>query len=264
MSDENSENGQEEGAIDERLANIIHFASQDKVVFLVEKSRFLRVPERVRTFSNNANEQLLQMLGVGFNSVSGTAYVYADEKLVGYGQKLISDIPEYKNFKLMQVICSAALFLVYAKKLKTERLIIDGNTPYEVELSSGEIEHLDSLASICTIAKIPNLYILQNKKVAMTMELDEKIYAVGFLSKELGKQTLEGFKKDNPGCSLGANSPHRLSENFLQSDLDGIVFNPASSSQTVISRDKLQLLSVACQVVGKPSVKSKFGKFFKS
>lgn len=259
MSDSDSETESSSG--DDYLRSILKFATRGNVYFLVESSRFRKIPEPVRAKSSTkgATEEMLSMLGIGMNGFSSTSYAFSTEDHALYGKAtLLKEAPEGRNPKLLKVMVNVTRFLVYAQAAKQKKIIIDYGTQ-PVELFEGQIAHAERLALISRIATLSNIFVLQSKEgEGMTMDVDGQEYAIAFLYKEDSVNAIEGIKEESPGVRLGSAKPDTFTSSILQSDLAGILFNPASNSQTIITRSELQMLELACEIA--PPQKSKLGK----
>jgi len=260
MSDEQ----ETESSMDDALERVLRFSTRGIVYFLVESSRFRRVPEIVRSKSlHGATADLLEMVGLGLNSAHSTCYAFTDEEFARYGQaKIIEEAPEGRNPVFVRQSVNVTRLLVHAQKKGQKEIIVDYKTPQEFTLGNQQISQAERLALISRIATLPYIYILQDQhKSGMTMEVEGQDCAIAFIKKEESGPALEGIRQEDPKASVGKNRPWHFVEAILESDLDGILFNPATSSQTVLSRTELNLLKLACEVAPRPP--SKLQKFVK-
>ena len=161
---------------DDYLKSILNFATRGHVYFLVESTRYRKVPEPVRAkcATKGATDELLTMLGIGMKSPSSTSYVFSTEDHLLYGKAAINKaVPEGGRApKLVKVKVNVTRFLVFAQKAKQKNIIIDhGSQP--IELFEGQIAHAERLALVSRIATLPNIFILQdNAGEGITMEVD--------------------------------------------------------------------------------------------
>ena len=262
FEDESSDGEASSG--DDYLRSILKFATRGNIYFLVESSRFRKIPEPVRAKSatKGATEEMLSMLGIGMNGFSSTSYAFSTDDHALYGKAtLLKEAPEGRSPKFLKVMCNVTRFLVYAQTAKQKKIIIDYGTK-PIELFEGQIAHAERLALISRIATLPNIFVLQTKSgEGMTMEVDGLEYAIAFLYKEDSVAAIDGIKEESPGVRLGTAVPKSFTSSILQSDLAGILFNPASNSQTIISRSELEMLELACEIA--PPPESKIGKVMK-
>ncbi len=261
MSDEQ---GSEQEEMDQALERVLRFATRGTVYFLVESSRFRKVPEIVRSKSlHGATNDLLEMVGLGLNSAGSTCYAFSDEEYARYGQaKIIEEAPEGRNPIFVRQNVNVTRLLVHAQKKGQKEIIVDYKTPQEFVLGNQQIAQAERLALISRIATLPYLYVLQDRhKAGMTMDVDGQDCAIAFINKNESEPALVGIRQEQPKASVGKNRPWNFVDSILDSDLDGIVFNPATGSQTILSRGELHLLQMACRVAPRPP--GKLQKFVK-
>ena len=235
---------------DELLRGIIRFATNtENIYFLVESSRFRRIPEQVRARSTyGATEDMMKMLGIGMKAVNSTSYAFSNGALAEAGKnKLLDEIPGDKKPKFLRISVNVTRYLVFAQSAKQKQVVINYGTE-DIVLSSAQLAHAERLALVSRIGILPYIYVLQNKQgEGLTMEAEGKNCAIAYLKHEDAHAALQNIKKENPGLSLGENRPGDYNEIILNSPLDGILFNPGTPSQTILSRSELEMLRIACE-----------------
>lgn len=242
-----------------RLEKIIRFAGGDLIYYVVERTRLTSLPPMLQSFSTRANADLLKTLGIGLKNFKGDVFAYSSEKNFHHGAIHIKKLPGFEHLRLAPIGCSPLTFFLTAAKNKASSIHVDYGLPGGFSLEGDQIAHLDKLADVIAVARRLKVYVLEDiEGYALNMDWEGGNYALGFLVREDGLPTLAGLQGEMPGSRLGANKLRDFVGNVLESDFDGIVFNPASSSQAVFGRQELQLLSVATTVLGPVNQTPKF------
>ena len=265
IDDENPESEIEEEEyeeIDLRLQLLIEFASNSKVYFIADGKRYRNIPERLRNMKKEADMEILQLLGLGLETTTSTAYFFNEPSTLEAGGLALKEQEVFQDMSFIPLETSAAFALIAAKKFGCTEMVIDFISEKEVRLSEAEFQHVDRLVTITAIAKREAVFLAQNRGAAVTLEIDDKNYAIAFLDKVNSRETLDGLKAEDSSTTLGSSKPGMLAEDILESDLDGVVFNPATSQQAIMPREEFELLRIASNLVGKQGIAGKFKSVF--
>lgn len=249
--------------IHERLQNLIFFAANPEVYLVVDSSRYQSLPERLRNSKEDTDLNLIQMLGLGLASASSTAYVFNDPEVLEHGGQALKEVDAFKDLSFYPFKTSAAVLLVSAKKYGCDEMVVDFATEFELRLPKDQIAQSDKLVTAASIARRGVVYLAETDGQAISLDLDDKRYAVGFLDKQASRQTLEGLKMEYPNARMASNKTTELASNFLKSDYDGIIFNPATGTQAIVAREEMELLSLASELIGEKSIAGKLKSVFK-
>lgn len=227
------------------------FVELPKVYLVLQKSKFDTLPSELKAYATYANERLMTSAVSLLRGGSGEVFLFTSEVSYYKGIKqMVTDRVGGSGEKSC-IIVAPKLFLSAVDDIDPTKLNIDYGQPSNLTLSKSGIEYLTLFPSVVALAACPRIYILQDRAgYAITMDIDKKKYAVGFLTIEDGKATLDGMRAESPGCVLEPNRPKVLASNILSTDYEGIVFNPASSTQLIFERNKLEILAEASKKDG--------------
>ena len=239
------------------------FVELPKLYLVLQKSKFDTLPSNLKAYATYANESLMNSTISRLRGGNSEVFLFTSEVSYYKGIKqMVADKVGGSGEKSC-IIVAPRLFLSAVDDIDPEKLYIDYGQPSYLALTKSGIEYLALFPSIVALAACPRIFILQDRAgYAITMDIEKKKYAVGFLTTEDGKATLEGMRTESPGCVLEPNRPRALASSILSTDYEGIVFNPASSTQIIFERKQLEILAAATKSEGPISklVKGLLGK----
>lgn len=243
-----------EETAEDRLKKVLAFAGLPKVFYAVRNDKLKALPPMLQSYSPNANEDLMATLGLSPFGNKGEVYVYASEEQFRAGRSFLKQIPKMKKFKFAPIGVNPLVFMTKLQELQPGEVFINYGLPGSFSMGGAQLSHMESLANIVAIAKSQYIYIIEDsQQFAITMDYKGGKYVIGFLSRETGAETLAGMKIEQEGSRLVRNPVGTVVDSIQESDIDGIIMNPASGSQYVIGEMEMQLLDAAAQLYGPTS-----------
>lgn len=245
----------EEESPEHRLRKVLTFAGLPKVFYAVKYSALKALPATLQAYSTNANDDLMLTMGLSIHGTKGDVYVYASEEQFRRGRPKLKELPKLKNQKTAPIAVSPLIFMAKVQEFLPGDVHINFGLPGGFSMGGAQLEFMDTLATVVTIAKSQYLYIIQDPDgYAISMEHEDEKYVVGFLKKEDGQATLRGMQQELAGSKLAKNTVQSVVANVQASDINGVILNPASALQCVLKPQEIELLSAAVDVYEPPPI----------
>ncbi len=213
------------------------------VMFVVDEARFGTLSSKLRSYATYANDELLRAIGFELVTGSGEVFVYTSEGAFFSGCKKIREESRHQRRGLSPIITPTPLFVERLIQTRHPRIHFDFGLDGAFNLQPSDFEQLSDLALLSRISNLASIYVVQDAaRYALSMEIEGKTYAIGFLTPDDARSTMDGLAVTNPGCRLEPNSPRKVAGRIAKSEFAGLVLNPAHSTQVLLDREKLEQL----------------------
>lgn len=231
------------------LTRYFKLTSQRFLYVIVEKAKFLSLPQKVQSYATNANLELLNSIGLTIRGLRGEVFISSTENGFYVGSAALRKQEQFQNRTFTPIAVNPLLLFQKIVEEKPGILHLDYATKNAIDIDENGIEVLAKIAFVSRLAKFDKIFVAQNKKgYALSMEFDGKKYALAYFNPEDGGETLKGLQIENPGAKLESNAVKTLAQNVLLSEFEGLVVNPASAKQMLLSKADLELLLLGIKV----------------
>ncbi len=260
MANEENKKLKSDPSDEKELDFLVSIASLKVVYCLITQKKLKSLDETLQTYAASANAELVREAGITIDGVKDEVFIFTSDKTFLQGASFLNvKVPKFKDVKFTSICVPTALFFETLREKDPRVLHINLGSPNAKRYGQDKIAEIASLGDLVRIAHLPSLFIVQDQnKYALPMELEGQNYALAFIEEADGLKTLEGLRKEgNPGVQLEWNKLEVLVQNVVNSEFSGLLINPASDSQAVLSKESLkQLLQIIKSLKG-PSLFSK-------
>lgn len=244
----------------------LDYLFRHKTYMLAGKDRLLKLPEHLRGYASFATEEFFAQFSHPTTKRRSEVLLFTTENDIIRALHGLRQPGEcFEDYELSSVSGPPVLLLKHSVELEPEKIIFNIGSEHVSEVPKDDFSLVSDCIFLCKVAQAPSIFIVEDVQgVALEMELEEgKRYAFGFLEKEDATATLDGLSVESPGCRLRKNDLLPVVRGVLQSELQGLLLNPASSYQMTFHRDQLELLGYAAEKY-RDETKLSVGNFMKN
>ncbi len=230
---------------DASLADKLQLCAQKKVYLLVDKQRFLQIPEQLRGYATNATEELIREVAFVFESKDRPVYLFTSETNFYAGSIKLQKEANGRVLEFTTIVVSPEIVFRVAGSSEPQ-FVIDYGQPDEFSMPPDALHGVFDLIVVAKIAKLDSIpvLVLPNGDAA-SLEVEGKHYAVGFLHPQDATVLMRELSKTMGKCRLEDNAPRALARNLLKSEFHGIIIGPGSAVETILDRNELEILAAS-------------------
>jgi hypothetical protein len=232
------------------ISSMLRPLSVKWLYYLVRKSDFDKLSPELKVWACNATDGLIEALGFSYDRKTETIYLFTSEAKLLSGMRALCPNADNGEHKFLPITVSPEIFFEALVRLSPKVIEIDYLGENSLRFEGDNVKLLERVAehySFCQFQKV--CLVEETRGYAFSVELDGKEYALVFLTEDGAKPTMEGLKLTNPGSKLKRNNLKSVVEGILSSTFEGLLLNPASSNQIILSRKELELCLVLIDAI---------------
>ena len=225
---------------------------------LIEKRQLDSLNNVLKTYAAYATRELISTVGISMACVKDEVFFFSNEKAFVKGCELLnSKVAKLKDAKLTNIGVPPIMFLEMLVEVNPRLLHIDLGSDTEMRYGRQKILDFIRIGSFIRIAELADLYVVEDSKgFAVGMDLEGQEYALAFCEENDATEMLKSYKK---GIQVAFNTTNNVLRGIMDSAFSGIILNPGTQSQAILTKQDVQIACDLIQLRKPPSLFSKEG-----